>query len=522
MEDDVLLINYVLPLPAALEGDNWKYLKPLVGAISRLPYADANKWQRILPMIKSSKIAADGNHTLRTPSELYDHEAKLFQSAFRNQKETRFLEDSCGGLRDHRLFWLKVGLRRVDNSINAEDYLLCLQVMRDRLSANGLSGDQRLDQDIRVVLEPLITPSSSTRNFQTNHWNAISQERVFRSRTQFNPEPEYRRSTMNSVATGKPMLALSEIISGEYIAICWSQTPFPLHQPTREVLRMIPGNGEPNVDMVWRHLQHMKSIAQNLRRDQISNFLADLSRVYDCLQDHQSTSTFSDSQDSALWLNVDSLDPNTVVMAELNSSWCRIEELVLSSSCDSGDVKAVKPGLMRYEKLLRAAGCASIIYPTITPPVIHSGKDLAGGLREMWKKEQQVDIAFSTQGKLIKAHRLVLSALSDKFAAQFSGRWTIEDVIKYDEAEDPDGFLPHHTLLTMLRYAYQEPIDWVEMQVKGSDNADDKAAKLDLENVIDVRELAARSEGKSVEDFCAKFIEQNRAAVQKAHGGSLK
>lgn len=550
---EILLRDYVLPLPQTLDDRNWKYFQPLIGATFGVALSP-NVAQTTLALLRRSRIAADGNRNLKVPSELFDHQDQLFISAFRYWKETSFLHSS---LQNHRLFWLKVGLRqRASNSLVAADYLQCLRAIKVRLNAENLSSDQHLDEDIREVLSPLTTPSSSTRAFSAPDWEAVSQERVFRSKVVFISEPRYRQSTMAAVSARQRLLSLSDIIVSEHVAVCWSQNPFPVYQPTREVLAMISGNGRPKTDTVWRHLLHLKDLALHLRQDQLSDFLADLCKTYEYLQDHLQSSVGFNLQDNAVWLNLNSLDANTLVMDEMRSSWYGTKDLVLSSSCDAGPIKAVKPGLMYYEKLLRAVGCDSISHPIVTCPDPHPDHSLASQLRVMWKKEELVDITFSTQGRLIKAHRLILAALSDKFAAQFSGRWTIEDVIKYDEDDDPDEFLSYHTLLTMLQYAYEDPIDWKQMQVKESDDVADKARKLNLlldllkgtsfwlieglksqverrilaagkdfitiKNVIEVRELAERAEGKVVEEMCAKFIERNREAVARAHAGKLQ
>lgn len=541
------LLNYVLPLPSILNDTYWGYFSPLISAISGI-YADG-----IVPQnLKESKIAADGNRILRTPNELYDHDDKLFTSAFRHESGAKFLHTD---LRDHKVFWKKVGLRhRVDRSIIAGDYILCLRAMTNRLNTENKSSDQTLEPDLQEVLSPMTSPGVATRSFTAGDWSTIAQERVFRSSTGFDGEPEYRRSAMTAMAGRQRLMSLSDIISQGHIAVCWSQTSFAVHQPTQDVLNAISGKGRPKTSMVWRHLLHMKQISQQLKRHQLQDFLADLHKIYDYLQGKldKSISSF-DLQNCAVWLNLTSSDHSIVLMDDVRSSWHGIQDLVLSSSCDAGPIKAVRPSLMPYEKLLRALGCKSINYPTVTRPDIPQSRSLKAHLQAMWKEERQVDITFSTEGKLIKAHQVILGAVSDKFAAQFSGRWTVENNIRYDKDEDPENFLTYHTLMTMLQHAYEEPIAWDAMQVGDSDDADAKTAKLNLlldilkgadmwqldemksqiedkilvagrafinlENVKEVRKRADLANGKAVAQMCALFIQQNQDAVDKAYSG---
>jgi sacsin len=416
--------------------------------------------------------------------------------------------------------------------------------------------DPYLEQDSRTVLSPLTAPNSNIQRFGVYDWLAISQESVFLSRITFKAESEYRQNTMASVATQQRLLCLSEVISHDYVGICWSQTSFPIHQPTREVLSKIPGNGQPKINMVWRHLEQMKDVAQHLKRYQIRDFLADLYLTYEYLQDHRQESMVGfNVENSAIWLNLNTSDHITVLLDDIKTSWHAIEELVLSSSCDAGPIKAVRPSLMRYEKLLRALGCSSITYPTVTRPELHFGRSVSNSLRQLRREGKLIDIKYSTEGKIIHAHRVVLAATSEKCALQFSGRWKMDNVITYDKDVDPEDFLSYHTLSTMINYAYEDEINWKEMEVLESDDADAKAVKLDilldlhkgadcwlipalasqvedkiliagklfinLENVIGIRERAEQVRAKAVERMCAQFIEQNRDTVEKVHSGIL-
>jgi sacsin len=553
LSTEVLLKDYVLPLPETLSDTYWQHFKPLIAAISGTSFS-ASSSHTLSSTLGQSKLAADGNRNLRKACELYDHQDQIFAAAFRHQRETRFLHES---VKEYRLFWLRVGLRHgVDNFIDPGDYIQCLQVMKHRVSAEDRHMDPYLEQDSRAVLSLLTDPNSYIQRFGAHDWLAIRQESVFISRTNFNAESEYRQNIMASVAAKQRLLCLSEVISHDYVGICWSQTSFPIHQPTREVLGKVPGNGQPKINMVWRHLEQMKDVAQHLKRYQRRDFLADLYLTYEYLQDHLQESMLSfNLKDSAIWLNLNTSDHNTVLLDDIKSSWHTIGELVLSSSCDAGTIKAVRPGLMRYEKLLRALGCSSITYPTVTRPELHFGRSVSNSLRRLRHEGKLIDIKYSTEGKIIPAHRVVLATISEKCALQFSGRWKVDDVITYDKDVDPEDFLSYHTLSTMINYAYEDEINWKEMEVSESDDVDAKAVKLgilldlhkgadcwliptlasqvedkiliagkafiNLENVIGIRKRAEQVRAKAVERMCAQFIQQNRDTVEKVHSGIL-
>jgi sacsin len=383
-------------------------------------------------------------------------------------------------------------------------------------------------------------------------WIAISAEKVFQPMTDLSDQPEYRQSTMASLAVPKRLLCLSEVFSTKYADVCWSQTPFALHQPSIEIFKMVPGKGEPKCNMVWRHLHHLKAISQRVEQSQLEHFLADLNHTYEYLQARLDWSRASfTSGGSAIWLNVNTLDHKSISLDDVKLSWHSIEDLVLSSSCDAGPIKAVKPGLARFEKLLTALNCATIAYPTITRPELHICRSVSNSLRQLRNEGKLLDIAYLTEGRRIQAHRVVLATISEKCVRQFSGKWKVEDVIEYDEDCDPDEFLSYHTLSTMINYAYDDDIDWKEMELSDNDDEDAKATKLDLlldlakgadywlipslksqvedkilmagkqfinlENVSEVRERAEHAGAMAVEQLCAQFIEKNKAVVQKAN-----
>jgi sacsin len=548
----LVLKDYVLPMPSTLSNVQWPYFQPLISALAGIAIS-SDSWTTLLPILTDSKIAADGNCTLKKACELYDHEDQIFISAFRHQRETRFLHKIVEG---YRSFWLRLGLHhRANNFMTPGDYIQCLKVMKARLSGEDTRNDSHLDQDSRTVLSPLTAPNSNIHRFGARDWQVISQERVFQSRTDFSTEPQYRRETMRMVAANEELLPLSGVVSYEHVAVCWSQTPFVVHQPTREVLGQISGHGQPDINMVWRHLQHLSIISELLEQDQVRDFLTDLDLTYEYLQDHldESKAAF-DLKGSAVWLNLDTSDHRNVILDDIGESWQEIENLVLSSSCDAGRVKAVRPGLMRFEKLLRALGCSSITYPTVTRPTLHIGCSVSKSLRQLRKEEKLLDITYSTEGRLIKAHKVVLAAMSEKCALQFSGRWRAEDIITYDEDTDPEDYMSYHTLSTMINYAYEEEIDWSEMEVLDDDDEDERAWKLDLlldlhkgadcwlipalksrvedkilvagkafvnlRNVVEIRERAEMVGAREFERWCAEIIRKNQHIVDKAHSGS--
>lgn len=555
VEREELLRNHVLPLPLKLnEADRDSFLA-LLDVISGLSGTSDLSRSMILTL-SQAHLAFDGNLVLKKASELFDHEDQIFLAAFRNQPGNVFLVNP---LKRYRPFWLKVGLRhRLSGSgqfNSAADYLRCLQALELRINAPQLAADPDLDQDCLRVLSPLTTGNLMPRGFTKQDWHSISQLKVFRAKRNLQNEPQYRQPGMLSVAASKQTLSLADVVAYTKTSICWSQTPFPLQGPTSGVLASISERGIPQVSMVCNHLKHLASMAPALQHDQILHFIQDLGRTYDYLQDHSEELTaFFKNQKLSVWLNVSKFDHQFLLLDDVKSAWYTVDELVLSSSCDAGPIKAVKPGLIKYEKLLRALGCSSITYPTVPSPPAQAGYSMAGPFQRLRKEGKMLDITYTSEGQTIQAHKLVLAAASEFCEIQFSGRWTVGSEIKYDRITDGADFLSFHTLSCMINFAYEESIDWDAMQVKDTDTVEDQVAKLDLlldlckgtdywlmktlqsqvehmilgasrlvinlDNVVAIRKRAGEANAKYVEQMCAQFISQNQDAINKAHSTS--
>ncbi|KAJ5050730.1 uncharacterized protein L3040_002603 [Drepanopeziza brunnea f. sp. 'multigermtubi'] len=525
-----MIKDYLLPLPQSVAVNDWEAYRSIMDAIGFAFQSSAS----ILDGLASQSIVSDGNCALKKANHFYDHQVPIFASAFRYETRTRFVHT---GIRDCLPWLRRIGLRKsTDHLVSFENYIECIRVMALR-----------------------------TATFTDSDWQILLQERVFRSRVAFNAESEYRRERMAAVAKQQPELCLNQIISQDYLPVCWSQVPFAINEPTSQALGKTAGKGKPDVSVVWLHLQYLKSVSVHLRDnvsqqlDRNRDFLQDLKATYGYLQDHpQETKALFGTNEDAIWLNLESWDFRKVSRADIQDSWSPITALVLASSCDSGPIKAVRQGLMDFEKLLRSLGCSSIHYPTITRSDQHTQESYSAtsSLNMLRQAGDLADIAFTSQGRTIKAHKVVLSAVSNVKRAQFCRNLGLkqEDVITYRESI-PSEFLSYRTLSVLVDYAYQQPIDWDDMEVTDEDNEDQKAAKLDvllnlckgadmwemlalksqaedrmlragkmflnLENCLQLAKRSADANAETFQKLCKAFIEQNMAAVMRAHPQGL-
>jgi sacsin len=500
--------------------------------------------EQILSLLRNSKLALDGNYFLHTAGELFDHDDALYQAAFREETGTRFLH---AAVRGHKQFWLEIGLRQRSNDrLAPKDYVLCLQTLKKRLEARKASSlDNQLVLDAGRVLNPLTSESGAMfrEGFYEAEWRTIQREATFPALRNLSNQRCYRRDAMDALAVSKPLLSLMDVINHQYIPICWSQTSFSSLHPSGTTFSKIPSGGKPPVNMVWRHLNHLMQSAQHLGLTEgtIPDFLHDLTRTYDFLQENlkESCDTFT-LVASPLWLNLAIIDDKWVGLEDLRSSWVKIEHLVLLSSCDSPPLVSVQPRLMRHQRLLKALGCRTIIYPTVTAVDIGTAESLSASMTRLRREGKMLDITLSADGKEVQAHKIVLAAVSASFEINFNGNWADDKKI------DLKG-ISFDTLSAVVDFAYADIFDWTPWRVTDEDTVDVIADKLDnlldlltaadrfqmpglqsqaegeilsagrsfirIDNVLDIRDLTTQINAHHVAKACKEFYEKNKVPV---------
>ena len=547
----ILEVNILPYLPQTVVPGTEKDYESFISTLSRI--CDANHPRRFshdnknnrervrfINLLSNSKLAPDGNGVLHPAGAFYDHGDHIFQAAFREEVATRFLMIAFRG---HKNFWIDVGLKRKSDVSFIQDYVLCLQTLRKRLEAwNTPHLDPQLASDAQAVLEPLTALlSSATSGFSKSDWLRVRKEATFPALTALNRQPSYRRDFMAALAASNRLLRLEDVIMSQYIPICWSQTSFPSIEPSKNTFCEITLHGRPPVAMVWRHLHHLMQSANYITEDAIPSFLSDLTFTYDFLQDNLLQSRDAFTQTTApLWLNLAITDDDLVRLEDLQSSWLKIEHLVLLSTYDSPPLMSVQPRLMRHERLLRALGCRTIVYSTMIAPDIGLRESLSASMTRMRHEEKMLDVTLSADGQDVKAHKVVLAAASDYFAANFNGNWAKDDRINLED-------ISFHALSMVVDFIYADVFDWTSTRVTDEDTVDVIADKLDdlldlltvadrflmpvltcqaegellragrsfvrIDNVLDIRNRAAEANAHNVEKACTAFYEENKVPV---------
>jgi sacsin len=535
-----LLTTKILPnLPKELPNVD-SYLS-FVRAIPQI-----SNWKASLDKLRQSKLALNRARKLKAACELFDHDDVIFTSAFRNEQNDVFL---LRELENDKWFWLELGLKhQVNGQFEPGDYILCLTRMRNRLEAcKGQTLDPGIVADAQVVLRPLTTPSTALGRFSNLHWSAVADQATFPAMVGLDNQPPHRREAMVLFAAAMPVMQLSDVIGTQHMSVCWSQTSFPSFEPTITTLAKLPSNGKPSTVMVWRHIQHMANSIEWLAEDSVVAFLSDLYDTYDYLQDNlgESRESFTAFQTEKIWFNLEITDHGLVHKADLESCKCCIENLILESSCDTTNLKPVRQGLIRYQRLLRALGCKSIVYPPVEEPETRSNQLISTSLSQLRREKVLLDVTLEAKGGSIGAHKVVLAAASAYFARRYRHNWFDNDIIDLKQ-------FSHSTLSIVVDFAYTDAFVWKGMQVHEddkekvdiiADKLDDLLDLLEAANYFDMPDLKAQVEdqilllpklfikepnvlgvlkracdakARRVEAYCNTFYKENKEAVDLA------
>ena len=543
LDDEKMLKHYILKnLPDKIGSEKQA---PYLKFITAMSARSLTTRTSLAPLLRECKLAATRNGIMVKPSEVYDHNDKIFLAAFRYQAMDHFLSKS---VQDFCSFWQAAGLHcRKSDKLWGRDYLACLYVISKRLENQR---DTYLKEDVETILHPLCRDDYALRDLRSTDWSELAAIKVFPLFSDFEDQPRFRRERMESLAGSSKALSLGELRSTNDLSVCWSQVPFASFEPSSWVLDQVRSSGHPSCAIVWQHLEYLARIAETIDDSEISLFLLDLGSSYEYLharlQDSKEAFCFPKS---AVWLNVDSIQH--VSSYELQHSWLRLDHLILLSACDAPPLMAIRSFLTKFENLLKAIGCKSMVYPTYRFTDKDHTEVMASRMNRLRLSDILIDVTFSTKGIFLSAHRVVLAARSEYCMSQFNGSWITGDVI---ELED----MTPHTLENLIDYAYQDSFDWTALQANADDDTDAIADKLDLlldmlvgadrwlmqdmktdieqqilqgnrfliraDNVCDIRNVADEVGAKELEKYCEEFEMSNAEAVRLANlsdGGEL-
>ena len=500
------------------------------------------------PAVKLSTrfFAAGRDGKMRLPREYYDNSNELFAAAFRCEASVKFVMRSVASLP----LWNSLGrCSHPYREISGKHYLDCLMALSQRFERVF---DPHLTSDEDKVLSPLCT-NEYRLNASSQEWDSIAAVPALRVTSQLEgQQPEYRQRQMDQLATNQKVLELRNVVLREHLPICWSQTAFPSHEPLKATLASARLDGRPHPTIVWKHLAHLASLSGSILEEDLGQYISDLCSTYEYLQERldESTKSFCYPQ-AELWLNTYASAPEQITLNELERTWTKLEHLIAGGGCDAPPLMVIRTFLLPYERLLKAIGCESMIYPPVDPPSLEDFSSVSSGLHKLWRDKKLTDITFSAGGHEVMAHKAVLAARSSYCETLCNGSWQTTVNGGPIKIEDID----HKTLEFLVESAYldKDKVDWTPLQVHDDDEIEVVREKLDdliaimhgadylgmpamladvqqqilhgrrlfirADNVEAIEQIATTINAKKLRAYCEDFRGRNQRAVHLASLG---
>ena len=481
--DDVqMLQKHVLPtLPGLLGEENRAPYTRLINAIA---LSNGHGAPRYVIPLSTYRLASRQDGKLCHATGLFDHNDTVFSAAFRTEPTGRFLMSE---VRHHSALWNELGIRRRESGrFRGADYLACLEALQRRLSRDT---DQQLRADIERVLYPLCTNDGALSDLDETTWSSIARLPVFLVSPVSARELAHRRRRMEILASESHTMCLGDIIRQEHAAVCWSQTPFALHEPSSFSIQKSGSTSQPTCAMVWQHLAFLAESAPSITKAQAPGFVSDLQKTYEYLQLNAQESKRQFTRPSApLWLNAETTSADSISLKALKSPWASLEHLILDSPCDAQPLMTVRPFLGRFSTLLKELGCKSLHYPQVNSRPSGRSETTLTLLRNQWEQGILIDVTFEAQGNSISAHKVILATRSLYCKRQFHGPWAmVSEVSQVIKLED----MSYAALRILIEFCYYENHDWAQDMRLAPDESQEKiAGKLDA--LLDVLVAADR------------------------------
>jgi len=289
--------------------------KLLVDHAARKMHMSLVQQLRVDNVKTTAPIAPNGLGILCKPDSLYDHEDALFQAAFREEDEARYVHPQMRSLRP---YWLFVGLRARSAAIplRGEDFLQCASAIDRRWTSKQLNN--YFHEDAANVSSYLHYPSKEKLQWSPSTWEEISKQMIFKVKDSFEDQPGFRRSRMSELAKGQDYGALQNIGRIKDIRISWSLVTFHDDPPNAYVFERLPHGGRPSVKKVYKHLQFLVDLCQDVSQSDTSEYLSDIQACYHYLQDYTvSTKALRGIRDARIWFNLETLQTESILQPSL-------------------------------------------------------------------------------------------------------------------------------------------------------------------------------------------------------------
>ena len=428
------------------------YPETLPSAVSLDQYGELIKFIARHDLLPAESIAMDGDKKMCQPNSLYDHQDAVFSAAFREQKSTRFLHSvlQLPWLHD---FWCRLYLRRSQVRVDSLTLINCARAISIRMSDNP---SQELIRDASIVADYLFTQS-----WPEDVRYEILGLKIFPVREDVSRQKAFRQERMRALAAQQSHFSLEDVGRQCDERILWSQVPF-LRNPAGDVVlrNQLHNDGAPPAEMVFRHLEYLVNIRNEVSVTDVVEYLKDIQATYAYLQDEAaSTKLIPEVREAVVWANLEISEIDRITIEDFESSLTPAKLLCMNCPADPLPIKVARKFLVPYEQLLRSLGCPTVWQPeenkmpssTESDDLLVPMASAMAKIRHLRDEHQFVDVIFEAEGQCKPAHRIFMVAVSDYCKAQFAGGWgrLLKPQIKI-QLED----MTFKALSQMVDYAY--------------------------------------------------------------------
>lgn len=454
------------------------YPETLPNAVSLDQYVELIKLIARHGLRPAESIAMDGDKKMCQPSSLYDHNDAVFSAAFREQKSTRFLHPvlQLPSLHD---FWCHLQLRRsqvfgVGDSLTL---INCARAISTRMSDNP---SQEFVRDAGIVADYLFTQSWP----EDVRYEILGLE-IFPVREDVSRQKAFRQERMRALAAvHQSHFSLQDVGRQSDERIVWSQVPFLRNPAGDMVLRnQLDNNGAPSAEMVFRHLEYLVNIRNEVRVTDVVEYLKDIQATYAYLQEEAaSTKLIPEVREAVVWANLEISEIDRIKIQDFESSLTPAKLLCMNCPADPLPIKVARKFLVPYEQLLRSLGCPTVWQPEENkmPSSSTQSDDLVpmasamAKIRHLRDQHEFVDVIFEAEGQCKPAHRIFMVAVSDYCKAQFAGGWG--RLLKPQKIKIQLEDMTFKALSQMVDYAYTGE---VLLPMKEPEDNEELATQLD-------------------------------------------
>lgn len=450
------------------------YPETLPSAVSLDQYGELIKFIARHDLLPAESIAMDGDKKMCQPNSLYDHQDAVFSAAFREQKSTRFLHSvlQLPWLHD---FWCRLYLRRSQVRVDSLTLINCARAISIRMSDNP---SQELIRDASIVADYLFTQS-----WPEDVRYEILGLKIFPVREDVSRQKAFRQERMRALAAQQSHFSLEDVGRQCDERILWSQVPF-LRNPAGDVVlrNQLHNDGAPPAEMVFRHLEYLVNIRNEVSVTDVVEYLKDIQATYAYLQDEAaSTKLIPEVREAVVWANLEISEIDRITIEDFESSLTPAKLLCMNCPADPLPIKVARKFLVPYEQLLRSLGCPTVWQPeenkmpssTESDDLLVPMASAMAKIRHLRDEHQFVDVIFEAEGQCKPAHRIFMVAVSDYCKAQFAGGWgrLLKPQIKI-QLED----MTFKALSQMVDYAYTGE---VVLPMKEPEDNEELATQLD-------------------------------------------